>query len=92
MFTKSLNCETCNFLAAKRPIYQLQGLFCFVFFILRPVSGVTKAIEKKKQNERAHCTHCTRCSIIVSSTYAVLELNIVKVQVHLIFVLQNFQL
>ena len=51
-----------------------------------------KAIEKKntkKQNGRAHCTHC---SIIVSSTYAVLELNIVKVQVKLIFVLQNFQL
>ena len=34
MFTKSLNCETYNLLAAKRPVYQWQGLFCFMFSYL----------------------------------------------------------
>ena len=65
MFTKFLNHETCNFLAAK-------DLFCFVFF--HPVPSFRsyyKAIEIKGTNGRADCIHN---SIIVSSTYVVLEL------------------
>ena len=32
MFKKYLNRETCNFLAAKRPVYQWQGLLSFAAF------------------------------------------------------------
>ena len=75
MFTKSLNRETCNFLAAKNQFTNGKVFFLFFsfFFILRPISGVT--IKPYNKGEKRESTLYTLFYYCIS-TYVVLELNI----------------
>ena len=84
MFTKSLNRETCHFLATKRASLPIVRGFFFFFFNLRRISGVTI-------NGRAHGMHLLYYCIKYICCVRVEYWCFVKVQVHPIFIFQNLQ-
>ena len=74
MFTKTLNRETCNFLASKKNSLPVTRFILFHFcHSAVNLRSCYEAIVIKQTNGRANCIHF---SIIVSSTYIALELNI----------------